>query len=76
MVTRIIVFDDTEIATITKIELWNFDLDKLLVPNKISFVEKHCKFFIGCKNDYEVKSFCIVLPQTSGYVKLSDDRNK
>ena len=47
----------------------NVDIEKVSVCNKISFVEKNCKYFIGylC-NDNKVKPLNIMLPKTSAYV--------
>ena len=47
----------------------NVDIEKVSVCNKISFVEKNCKYFIGylCK-DNKVRPLNIMLPKTSAYV--------
>ena len=43
--------------------------DNILIFKKISFSEKKYKYFIGCIDDYEPKSFSIILPTTSAYIK-------
>ena len=53
------------------------NIEKLLVPNKISFGEKSYKYFIGCLyNDDKVKPLNIMLPKTSAYVKSYDRQTK
>ena len=38
------------------------DIDKILIPNKVSSGKKSCKFFIAYKDgDYKVKPVCIML---------------
>ena len=49
------------------------DNEKLLVSNKISFVEKNYKHFIGyLYNGNKVKPLNIMLTKTSAYVKIYD----
>ena len=58
----------------TPICLRDVDIEKVLVSNKISFIEKIYKYFIGyLYNDNEVKSLHIMLPNTSAYVKHYDE---
>ena len=53
------------------------DNEKLLVSNKISFVEKNYKHFIGyLYNGNKVKPLNIMLPKTSTYVKRYDGQTK
>ena len=53
------------------------DIEKVLISNKISFVEKIYKYFVGyLYNDRIVKSLHIMLPRTSAYVKSYDGQTK
>ena len=55
--------------------LKDVDTRKVLVPNKISFGRKNCKYFIGyLYNDRKVKPLHIMLPKTSAYVKSYDGK--
>ena len=48
--------------------LRSLDIEKVLVPTKISFGEKNYKYFIGYSyNDTKVKPLYIMLPKTSAY---------
>ena len=58
----------------TPICLRDVDIEKVLVSNKISFIEKIYKYFIGyLYNDNEFKPLHIMLPNTSAYVKHYDE---
>ena len=53
------------------------DIEKVLVSNKISFGEKHHKYFIDyLYNDDNVKPLHIMFPKTSAYVKCYDRQTK
>ena len=46
----------------------DIDIEKVLVSNKISFVEKNCKYFIGyLYNDHKVEPLHMMFPKTSVY---------
>ena len=61
----------------TPIFLKDVDTEKVLVSNKISFVEKDYKYFIGyLYNGNKVKPLHIMLPKTSAYVKSYDGQTK
>ena len=52
-------------------------MEKVLVPNKISFGEKNQKCFIGYLYDNDkIKSLHIILPKTTAYVKRYDGQTK
>ena len=55
-----------------------FDIEKVLVSNKICVGEKKCyKYFIRyLYNSNEVKPLNIMVPKTSGYVKSCDGKTK
>ena len=80
---EILIFGDIEIEKNkfchhkTSIFLKDVDIEKVLVPNKISFDEKNYKYFIGyLDNDNKVKPLHIMLPKTSAYVKSYDGQTK
>ena len=47
------------------------NVDDIFVSKNISFTKKSYKYFIGYGNQYKIKSFSIILPETS--VKVYDD---
>ena len=50
------------------------DIDKILVSNKPSSINKKCKYSIGHRHgNYKIKSLSIMLPQASAHVKSYDD---
>ena len=53
------------------------DTEKVLVSDKVSFVEKNFKYCIGyLYKDNKVKSLQVILPKTSAYVKIYDRQTK
>ena len=61
----------------TPILLKDVDIEKVLVPNKISFGEKNHKYFIiYLYNDNKVKPLHIMFSKTSAYVKSCDRQTK
>ena len=49
------------------------DTDDILIPNKISSVEKKYQYFIGyMDDDHKIKPFNLILPKASAYVKSCD----
>ena len=61
----------------TPIFLGDVGTEKVLVSNKIFFVEKSYKYFIGyLYNGNEIKSLSIMLPKTIAYVKSYDGKTK
>ena len=42
------------------------DIDKILIPNKISFVKKDFKYYIGYKYNQQFKPLCIMLSKNCG----------
>ena len=52
-------------------------VDNMLISNKIFPCEKNFKYFIGYIDwDYKIKSFSIILPKTSVYIKCYDRETK
>ena len=71
---EILTFEDIEknkfYRNNTSIFLKDVDIEKVLVPNRISFGEKNHKCFTGyLNNDHKVKPLHIMLPKTRIYVK-------
>ena len=78
----IITFGDVEIEKKnyrckTPIVLKDVDIEKVLVSNKISFGEKHYKYFIDyLYKDDKVKQLHIMLHNTNACVKSYDEQSK
>ena len=59
----------------TPIFLKDVDIEKVLLPSKISFGEKTYKYFIGYfYNDHKVKPLHIMLPRTNAHIKVMMDK--
>ena len=59
------------------VHLRDVDIEKVLVSKKISFGEKHYKYFIGyLYNDDKVKPLNTMLSKTSAYVKSYNGQTK
>ena len=53
------------------------DIDNIVICNKICSGEKNFKYFIGyMDDDYTIKRLRIMLPKSSTYVKVYDDKTK
>ena len=75
----ILTFENIEIETNnfyrhkSPISLWDVDIEKVLVSNKISFSQENYKYFIGyLYNDHIVKPLHIMPSKASAYVKSDD----
>ena len=44
-------------------------INKIIVPNKVSFGKTSFKYFIGCKDNKKVKPLCKMLQKVSEYRK-------
>ena len=63
---EILKFGNTEIEKKKILPPGDVDIEKVLVPNKIYFVEKNYEYFIGyLYNRDKVKPLIIMLPKTS-----------
>ena len=51
----------------------NKDISKIVVPNRVTFVKKDFKCFIGYKEDKKVRFLCIILPKVSPYRRDFDE---
>ena len=52
------------------------DLDQIVISDKFKYIDDDFKYFIGYKEDDNVKPLCIILPQISGYIKCFENRGK
>ena len=52
------------------------DLDQIVISDKFKYIDDGFKYFIGYKEDDNVKPLCIILPQMSGYIKCFENRGK
>ena len=58
------------------IELMSVIADQIVVCDKFKHNNEAFKYFIGYKEGEVVKQLCIILPQTSGYIKYFENRSK
>ena len=58
------------------IELMSVIADQIVVSDKFKHNNESFKYFIGYKEGEIVKPLCIILPQTSGYIKYFENRSK
>ena len=52
------------------------DTDKIIISDKFRDSDNGSKYFIGYLDDDIIRPLCIILPQTSGYVKYFVDSGK
>ena len=77
---KIIKFDDTEIEEYKfhqykcSIFIDNTDINKIAVPNTFPFGKQDFKYFIGYKDNKEIKTLSIFFPVVSIYKRYSDKR--
>ena len=45
------------------------NVDQIVVSDKFRHSDEGYKYFIGYQEDENVKPFCIILPQMSGYIR-------
>ena len=58
------------------IDLLSVDLDRIVVSYKLKHNDEGFKHFIGYLENGIVKPLCIILPQTSGYIKYFENGSK
>ena len=51
-------------------------IDKIVISDKFKQNDKGFKYLIGFKEDNIVRVLCIILPQTSGYMKYFENGGK
>ena len=75
---KIVKFDDTEIEEYqfhqykSPISINNIDINKILLSYKFPFGKQVFKYFIGYKNNKEIRPLCIFFPEMSMYKRYSD----
>ena len=78
MEKTIIEFDDIEIEKQNihqykrPISIKNIDINKIVVFNKFSFVQRSFEYFIGYKDAKKNRNLCTFLPKMSEYIKDFD----
>ena len=53
----------------SSISIYDVDINKIIVPNKVTFGKKGFKYFIWHEDNENVVFICIRLPRMSGYRK-------
>ena len=70
---KLIKFDDTGIQEYkfgqykSPILINDSDINEIVVSNKFPFGKQNFKYFIGQKDDKEIRPLCIFFPETSIY---------
>ena len=54
----------------------DIEIENIVISNKICCAGKSYKYFIGYIDYYNIKSFSIILPKTSAYVRSYDGGTK
>ena len=71
-------FDATEIEEHefhqykSPILITKIDINKIVVSNKFTFGKQDFKYFIGYKDNKEIRPLCIFFPEMSIYKRYSD----
>ena len=52
------------------------NVDQIVISDKFKHSEEGFKYFIGYQEGETVKSLCIILSQTSGYIKYFKNGSK
>ena len=58
------------------IDLDSIITDKIVIYDKFRHNEESFKYFIGYQKDEMIRSLCIILPQTNGYIKYFENCGK
>ena len=75
---KIIKFDDTEVEDYEfyqykiPISINNIDTNEIAVSIKLPLGKQDFKYFIGCKDNKEIRPACILFPEMSIYKRYSD----
>ena len=75
---RIIKFDDAEIEEYnylqykSPISINDIDINEIVVSKKFPFGKQDFKYFIGYKDNKEIRLLCIFFPEMSIYKRYSD----
>ena len=52
------------------------NIDQIVISDKFKHSEEGYKYFVGYQENKIVKVLCIILPQTSGYIKYFKNSGK
>ena len=52
------------------------NIDQIVISDKFKHSEEGYKYFVGYQENKIVKALCIILPQTSGYIKYFKNSGK
>ena len=55
------------------IPIYDVDINKIIVSNRVSFGKKGFKYFIGYKDNKKVRPLYIMLPKVSAYKRNFDE---
>ena len=73
---EVVIFDNIKIEkqelyyNKSPASIYNVDINKIILTNKIPFVQKRFEDFIGYENDYEkVMPLCIKFPKMNAYIE-------
>ena len=72
---KIIKFNETEIEEYefhqykSPILIYNIDINEIVVSNKFTFGKQDFKYFLGYKDNKEVRTLCIFFLEISIYIK-------
>ena len=55
------------------IPIYDVDINKIIVSNRVSFGKKGFKYFIGYKDNKKARPLYIMLPKVSVYKRNSDE---
>ena len=75
-------FDNVEVnkkvfhASKQPIPLYLVNVNQILIYDKFKHSDTGFKYFIDYKDDNIIRLLCIILPQTSGYIKYCDNGGK
>ena len=58
------------------IDLMSVSVDQIVVSDKFKHSDEGFKYFIGYQESEIVKPLCIIVPQTSGYIKYFENGGK
>ena len=73
MIKKIVTFGETDIEKHkfhghkNPILVYDVDINKILVSNKVSFGKKSFRYFIGYKDRKKVRPLCVIVDKMSAY---------
>ena len=73
------MLDDTEIekqifnSRKNPISIYDVNINRIVISNKVPFGKKGCKYFLGYKEDEKGVPLCVMLPKMSRHRKKFDE---